>query len=172
MFFALMGLMAECHSNKKATTASKSKKDSKKPVSASKLKNIATILGVDENEIRDKKLYEFVASWYGVPYKYGGCDKSGTDCSCLTINLYKEVYKKNLPRTADEMMKNCDKLSSSKGEEGDMVFFKINSKDASHVGVLLKNNKFIHASTSKGVIINDLNEAYYKKYFFTYGKLK
>jgi len=164
--------MISCHSKKKTVTKSENRPVEKKAVSHSKLKAVSEILGVNEKELKDNRLYDFVSEWYGAPYKYGGCDKKGTDCSCLTINLYKDVYKKNLPRTADEMMKNCDKLSASKAEEGDMVFFKISSKEVSHVGVLLKNNKFIHASTSKGVIINDLDEAYYKKYFYTFGRLK
>jgi len=52
------------------------------------------------------------------------------------------------------------------------VFFKIESKNVSHVGVYLMNNKFVHASTKKGVIISDLNEPYYQKYFFTGGRPK
>lgn len=172
-------IMAACHSTNKTTKNSGTKPKSagktesgKTSASSSKMKYVATQLGVSESEIKNDKLYQFIAAWYGTPYKYGGCDIKGTDCSCLTINLYKEVYKKNLPRTADEMMKNCDKLSASKVEEGDMVFFKIESKQITHVGVCLKNNKFIHASTKKGVMISDLNEPYFKKYFFSYGRLK
>lgn len=164
--------MISCYSKKKSKTHSDTKTSVKDEVVLSKVKTVSGILGVKEKEISGSKLYDFVCDWYGAPYKYGGCERSGTDCSCLTINLYKDVYKKSLPRTADEMMKKCDKLSSSKSEEGDLVFFKIGSKDVSHVGVLLKNNKFIHASTSKGVIISDLEEAYYKKYFYTFGRLK
>lgn len=167
-------LFFHCHSTKKTVKHGETK--GKTEVSSAKsnnaVKNIAAIVGVSESEIKGKKLYEFAGDWYGVPYKYGGCDKKGTDCSCLTINLYKEVYKVTLPRTADEMMKHCNKLSSSKANEGDLVFFKIGTKTVSHVGVLLKNNKFIHASTQKGVIINDINEPYYKKYFYCYGRVK
>ena len=156
-----------CHSHKKNTETEK--KETVK-LSSARIKMVAGVLGVSENEIRDKKLYEFVGEWYGVPYKFGGCSKSGTDCSCLTINLYSAVYMKQLPRSADEMAKACDKVRESRAEEGDMVFFKINSKTVSHVGVVLKNNKFIHASTSKGVLISDLSEAYYKKYFYCFGR--
>ncbi len=164
----VIGFIVSCHSHKEVATSVKN--DSAK-VSDVKIKNVATILGVSEKEIRGEKLYEFVTDWYGVPYKYGGCSKSGTDCSCLTINLYSSVYKKQLPRSADDMAKACDKVSERKADEGDMVFFKINSKQVSHVGVILKNNKFVHASTSKGVLISDLNDAYYKKYFYCYGRM-
>lgn len=163
-----IGFFVSCHSHKNTITTVKNDKAKNSDV---KMKNIASIIGVSEKELTNKKLYGFVSEWYGVPYKYGGCSKSGTDCSCLTINLYASVYKKQLPRNADDMAKACDKVSEKKGDEGDMVFFKINSKQVSHVGVVLKNNKFIHASTSKGVLISDLNETYYKKYFYCYGRL-
>lgn len=171
-------ILVSCHTTKNTTnssegkTKSKTKTETGKSTSSSKMKNVANILGVNESDIKNEKLYQFISAWYGTPYKYGGCDIKGTDCSCLTINLYKEVYKKNLPRTADEIFKSCDKLSSSKVEKGDMVFFKIESKQITHVGVYLKNNKFIHASTKKGVMISDLNEPYFKKYFYTFGRLK
>ncbi len=168
----MLVLLFSCHSKRKSTSSNNTKTNTDKPVSSSKMKNVANILGVKESEIKDENLYKFIAAWYGTPYKYGGCDIKGTDCSCLTINLYQKVYKKSLPRTADEMVKLCDKLSSSKVEEGDMVFFKIESKQVTHVGVYLKNNKFIHASTKKGVMISDLNEPYFKKYFYTFGRLK
>ena len=166
--FLVFAFFVSCHGSKKTTS---SKTIAAVKVSDVKIKTVASIIGVSEKQLAGKKLYEFVSDWYGVPYKYGGCSKNGTDCSCLTINLYSTVYKKQLPRNADDMAKACDKVSEKKANEGDMVFFKINSKLVSHVGVVLQNNKFIHASTSKGVLISDLNEAYYKKYFYCYGHL-
>jgi cell wall-associated NlpC family hydrolase len=167
-FVLVFGCFASCHSHKKNTeTGTKETAH----VSSVKIKTVAAVLGVSEKEVRDKKLYEFISEWYGVPYKYGGCSKNGTDCSCLTINLYSAVYHKQLPRNADDMAKACSKVKESKASEGDMVFFKINSKTVSHVGVVLKNNKFVHASTSKGVLISDLDEAYYKKFFYCFGRL-
>lgn len=160
---------SSCHSSKNATS-SLSNKDVK--LSSSKVTTVAGLIGVDEKEIKNKKLYSFICDWYGTPYKYGGCDKSGTDCSCFTDNLYSAVYQKKLPRSATDMAKDCDKISSGSVKEGDLVFFKINSSEVSHVGVVLKNNKFVHATTSKGVVINDINETYYKKYFYCYGKIK
>lgn len=172
LLIAVGSCLTACHSKSKTKSSSGEKPKTETNVSSSKMKNVADLLGVKESEIKNEDLYKFIAAWYGTPYKYGGCDIKGTDCSCLTINLYQKVFKKNLPRTADEMMKMCDKLSSSKVEEGDMVFFKIESKQVTHVGVYLKNDKFIHASTKKGVMISDLNEPYFKKYFYTFGRLK
>jgi murein DD-endopeptidase / murein LD-carboxypeptidase len=129
-------------------------------------------LGVSNKEVKNSKLYSFVNDWYGAPYKYGGCKKTGVDCSCFTAHLVETVYGVKTGRTAGEIHKQCEKISTSKLRQGDLVFFIINGKNVSHVGIYLKNDKFVHASTSKGVIISDMNEAYYKKYFHSAGRLK
>lgn len=129
-------------------------------------------MGVTNKEIKENKLYSFVNDWYGTPYKYGGCEKSGVDCSCFTINLFDKVYGKKIPRTASDIYKECDKINIEKAKEGDLVFFKINSKSITHVGVYLRDKKFVHASTTKGVLVNSLTETYYQKYFYSAGKLK
>ncbi len=110
--------------------------------------------------------------WYNVPYQYGGCLKSGVDCSCFASILYDDVYGKKLPRIAGDMFNQCSQISPEDAKEGDLFFFKINGNKISHVGVFLKRNFFVHASTSKGVMINTIDEAYYKKYFFCAGRLK
>lgn len=129
-------------------------------------------LGLSSKEIKNSKLYSFVNEWYNTPYKYGGCQKTGVDCSCFADILYEEVYGYKLARTAGDMFNACNKISAEDAKEGDLFFFKINGDKISHVGVLLKRNFFVHSSTSKGVIISSLDEAYYKKYFFCAGRPK
>lgn len=129
-------------------------------------------MGLTNKEIKDNKLYSFISEWYGTPYKYGGCEKSGVDCSCFTINLFEKVYGIKMPRTAGEIYKECEKVNIEKAKEGDLIFFKINSNSITHVGVYLRDNKFVHASTSRGVLVNSLSETYYQKYFYSAGKLK
>ncbi len=129
-------------------------------------------LQLSEAEIRNNKLYSFSEQWYGSPYKYGGCERNGVDCSCFVNVLYQQVYGKTLARSAAEMFKACESLDLEKMTQGDLVFFKIGGNTISHVGVLLKGNLFIHASTSRGVMVNSLEEAYYKKYFYCAGKVK
>jgi murein DD-endopeptidase / murein LD-carboxypeptidase len=70
------------------------------------------------------------------------------------------------------MYESCDHVAEKNLQEGDLVFFKINSKNVSHVGVYLQNRRFVHASTKRGITINNLDEAYYKKYFFKGGRPK
>ncbi len=129
-------------------------------------------LGVTSKQIQESKLYSFIDDWYGAPYKYGGCQKAGVDCSCFTNLLYEKVYDKKIARSATDMFKACDEVNIGDAKTGDLVFFKIGGTTISHVGVFIKNKLFVHASNSKGVIINSLEEAYYKKYFFCAGKMK
>lgn len=154
-------LLYACAS-KKATVSSKS----------SHYETVKNTVHLTDKEMKNG-LYEFIVEWYGVPYKYGECSKNGTDCSGFVNALYQKVYHKTLERQADEIFhKQCKPISKNDAREGDLVFFKIDSKKITHVGVYLKNNKFVHASTKKGVMISDLNEPYFQKYFFSFGRVK
>lgn len=144
---------------------------SKKVVSSQKntyiINKYANLLETSKSEINNIKLYSFIDNWYGTKYKYGGMSKTGVDCSGFTNILYKEVYNKQIQRSTKDLVKSINKVSKGNLKEGDLVFFNIAKKKNSHVGVYLKNNKFVHASTSKGVLISSLENPYYKK---TYNK--
>lgn len=159
----------------KTASAPPAKKTKKMPVSSSN-QSAETLLrqniGLSARDLRQNKLYSFVLDWYGTPYKYGGCQRSGVDCSCFTVMLCEKVYGTSLPRRAEDIFKSCDHFDLRDAQEGDLVFFRIGGKKISHVGVYLRNKWFVHASTSRGVIMNSLDEAYYKKYFFCAGRLK
>lgn len=129
-------------------------------------------MGVKETEITNITLYKFIDSWYGVPYKSAGKSKNGVDCSGFVSILCQQVFNKIVGGSSATMYAACDPVSEKNLEEGDLVFFKINSDKVSHVGVYLKNRRFVHASTHKGVMINSLDEVYYAKYFYKGGKIK
>jgi len=131
----------------------------------------AALLNVPASQIKNIQLYSFIDRWTGTPYKYGGISKGGVDCSGFCNILYKEVYKKQLPRTTKEIAKQLNKVNKNKLTEGNLVFFNIQGKKNSHVGVYLMNNKFVHASSSKGVIISSLENPYYKKAYNKGGKI-
>lgn len=135
-------------------------------------KKYAEKLAVDVTNIANNNLYQFIDDWYAVPYKYAGKTKEGIDCSGFTSTLYQNVYKKNISSSTKALIVETTKIKPEELKEGDLVFFKIESKTVSHVGVYLQNNKFVHASTKRGVIISDLNEPYYKKYFLSAGRVK
>lgn len=121
--------------------------------------------------ITNTSLKKEVDQWLGVPYKYGGSSKQGVDCSGFCGNVFKNVYNINLGRSAQDIFDQSKPVSRSALKEGDLVFFKINSSRVSHVGIYLADNKFVHASTSRGVMISDLGEAYWTKYYFASGRV-
>ena len=135
-------------------------------------KNPKEELKLETKNISDKTLVNFIGDWYGTIYKYGGSDKHGIDCSHFAARLYADVYKKTISGPASSIEPLTATVKTTDMQEGDLVFFKIEQNKVSHVGVYVGNNKFVHASTSHGVIISSLNEAYYKKYFYKAGKLK
>jgi murein DD-endopeptidase / murein LD-carboxypeptidase len=164
-FLAIFLVFVACHGNRHATS-------SQNEADQLLQKKYAELLGVPSSEIANLKLYRFVDEWYSVPYQYGGKTKTGVDCSGFTSALYRDVYSKPIAGSAASLYKLCDDLNEKNLNEGDLVFFKINSEKISHVGVYLRNRRFVHASTHKGVVISSLDEAYYKKYFFKGGKVK
>src|SRR5699024_5555558 len=119
-------------------------------------------------------LWGFIDKWWGVPYRYGGITRNGIDCSAFVQKLYKKVFNINsLPRTAQQQYNDVKKIKHIKDlRPGDLVFFKINSRRVSHVGVYLQNYKFVNASLSSGVTISDLTNRYWKRYYVGGGRLK
>lgn len=123
---------------------------------------------------RSDFLYEEVKSWIGTPYKYGGNSKRGVDCSGFVVQVYKKVYGVSLQRSSNLIYeKNCDKIKKNDLKKGDLVFFSTGrSKKINHVGIYLNNDKFVHASTNRGVIVSGLDEDYYLRTYVSSGRVK
>ena len=131
----------------------------------------AVLLNTEVESLPAKTLLESVDEWYGVRYRTGGNTKSGVDCSGFTVAVYASVYGIMLPRVSREQYRTSRKISTTELQEGDLVFFNTNGNGVSHVGVYLGNNKFIHASVSRGVMVNDLFEPYYLKRYYGAGRI-
>ena len=138
------------------------------------LETFAKVLNVTPEAMDHPSLYAFIASWWQVPYQYGGHTKNGIDCSAFVQTLYGTVFGwTSLPRTARQLYWDCQKIHLSRSlKEGDLVFFRIGSRHVTHVGIYLKNNRFVHASLSDGVTISDLNDPYWRQHFICGGKPK
>ena len=132
------------------------------------------LLNVPVEEIRDGKLFGFIEDWYGTRYKYGGSDKEGVDCSAFVQTFIATLYGFMLPRTSAQQYQQSKRIRKDELSEGDLVFFKTRGRKAgvSHVGVYLRNNKFVHASTSSGVMINDMDDTYYSAHYAGAGRVK
>lgn len=120
----------------------------------------------DKNDDKNMPLYAEVSTWLGTPYRYGGMTKRGTDCSGFTMQVYKKVYRKNTPRSTAGLAKaKYPNVAKRKLQTGDLILFATGSKkrEVTHSGIYLKDGIFIHASTSKGVMTNHIDENYYKK---------
>ncbi len=132
----------------------------------------AVLLNTEVESLPNKYLLESVDEWYGVRYRVGGNTTKGVDCSGFTVAVYAAVYGIMLPRVSREQFRTSRRISTTELKEGDLVFFDTRFRGSvSHVGVYLGNNKFAHASVSKGVMVNDLFEPYYLKRFVGAGRI-
>ena len=108
--------------------------------------------------------------WKGTPHRLGGLDKSGIDCSGLVYRVYQELGTK-VPRTTATQIEQSYAIQQSALQPGDLVFFKFIGKKYRHVGIYLGNGDFMHASTSKGVIISNLS-GYWQQHFWMARRLE
>ena len=130
----------------------------------------AVLLDIEVEKLTNKKLIEYVHQWWAVPYRIGGNSKEGIDCSAFVQGLTNEAFGLSLPRTSREQADFCKEIPKQELKEGDLVFF-ASGRSISHVGMYISNNKFVHASTSMGVVISDLDEAYWSRRFVKAGRL-
>jgi cell wall-associated NlpC family hydrolase len=145
------------------------------PFSALQLK-YAAYLHITPEKITNISLYSFIDEWLNTPYKWGGTDKRGIDCSAFMQRLLLTVYNINIPRTSVEQFFHdwVNRFGSTEHlAEGDLVFFRtMRGKLISHVGLYLNNRMFINASSSKGVSIGNLDDPYWRSKYVAAGRLK
>jgi cell wall-associated NlpC family hydrolase len=112
-----------------------------------------------------QKLLSEAQEHVGEPYRYGGTSASGWDCSGFVCAIFRRSLNINLPRSARDMFNLCSPVPFTSRKAGDLVFFRIKSQKPSHVGILMKRDKFIHVSISDGVIVSSLDDDYYRAHY-------
>lgn len=127
--------------------------------------------GLDIDSCAYIPLYKSLYDWLGTPYKYAGLSKKGVDCSGFTKAVILEAFEYKLKGSSRDIYKRCESIQQEELFEGDLVFFKINRSQVSHIGIYLQDGYFVHASVSRGVMINNLSESYYRKYFYAGGRI-
>lgn len=155
--------LISCGSSKKMST-------SKKPTTSTKAENLRSLESHFNGKISStiKSIIKKAEEYLGVPYKFGGNSSSGLDCSGLTTIVFQENQYK-LPRRSADQATVGKEVKIEEIKPGDLLFFATaGGTRVSHVGIVhtIENDgeiKFIHASTSKGVIISSLNEKYWNK---------
>lgn len=174
--FLIVFIFASCSSNKRVVTSKspspKSKTHTtKKPIPSrsgnreiTPSNDVVVVSSRTTNKIIRKAL-----SYKGTKYKYGGTSKSGMDCSGLMFTSFKSGGIV-LPRTSITQSKKGVKISKTKAQKGDLVFFKTGDKrNVNHVGLVVsvddRDVKFVHSSSSRGVMISSLREGYWSNSF-------
>jgi probable lipoprotein NlpC len=120
--------------------------------------------------VKIDKIISNAIKYKGVPYKFGGTTKRGMDCSGIVYVSYLQE-KIPLPRVSRDMAKKGKKVSLKNAKKGDLLFFKTSKRRnrINHVGLIISVKKnqirFIHSTSSRGVITSSLSERYWKNAF-------
>lgn len=112
--------------------------------------------------------------WLGTPYRYGGNDRKGVDCSGLTCNVFERVAGIKLPRDSRSQSEYCLSVRRSDMQPGDLVFFvnKSGGSRINHVGLYVGDGRMIHASSSRGVMESSITDGYWHDRYYCSGRVE
>ena len=168
-----VALLTACGSSKKSTSATGIYKPATATATAGTTSPAAynTKLGIAVPVQHQGALVQALEGWMGVPYKYAGQTKEGTDCSGLIWNIYQQVYGLKVARSTAQLYEQRLPITADSLQMGDLVFFKIDTQKPGHSGIYLWDGYFVHASSSRGVMVSRLQEAYWTRYFVGAGRV-
>ena len=137
----------------------------------SEIDRIEKAPGPGSVETQRDKMMEVILSYMGTPYRIGGTDHSGMDCSGFSMVVFDSAFGIALPHSALEQSSLGEKVSVDDLHIGDLVFFKTVRNRISHVGIYLGDDLFAHASVTQGVTISSLESTYYKRRYASAKKI-
>lgn len=128
------------------------------------LKNSEIAKAIKHNKTIDNILAE-AQTYIGTPYRYGGMTRKGIDCSAFVLSVFGAAAGLTLPRVAASQSQEGEAIDKENLQKGDLIFFS-HGKRISHVGIVENVTEegeimFIHAATSKGVMISSLKDSYW-----------
>ncbi len=116
--------------------------------------------------IETERLKKILDSYLGTPYRYGGMSRENVDCSGLVCLVFRELNGALMPRSAVDMVKLGSPVRFAEVKAGDLIFFRWGFfGTVDHVGICTGEGRFVHASSSYGVIESSLNDEYYRSHF-------
>ncbi|MGO4541453.1 C40 family peptidase [Paenibacillus sp. 2TAB19] len=134
------------------------------------LLGLALLLAVQAGSVfADSKMNGFINDVIGTPYKSGGTTAKGFDCSGFTSYVFAKMGI-DLPRVSSDQATVGTKVAKDDLIAGDLVFFDTsggNNGAISHVGIYIGDGKIVHASVSRGVVVDKLDSSYYKPRYVT-----
>jgi cell wall-associated NlpC family hydrolase len=117
------------------------------------------VIPPSQHTVRDASVSEILLSqfeaWKGVRHRIGGTDRQGVDCSGLVQAIFREAFQVKLPRTSREQSRVGQRVEVKEMRPGDLVYFL--DKGGDHIGVLVAQRTFLHASASRGVTLSTLD---------------
>jgi len=125
-------------------------------------KNKPSITPINSKNInyKTKILFSEYEKWKDTPYKLGGVSLKGIDCSSFIQQVYYDGFGLRIPRTTLKQLKTGYEVAKEDLQVGDMIFFKT-GYNVRHVGIIIEDGAFMHASTSKGVRISSIYNPYW-----------
>ncbi len=160
--------MAGCGSSKKSVkTAQSDRTEQVKDYHTSKKHKSDTPAAVADALVSEAR------TWLGVPYRYGGHTHEGADCSGFLMEVFKNALDVDLPRTTKDQRDHCLDVDRDNISVGDIIFFSSNSSSGkiAHVGMYVGDGRMIHASSSRGVVEDNLDLKYYVDHFRSIGRV-
>jgi murein DD-endopeptidase / murein LD-carboxypeptidase len=159
--FALMALLSACSSNNLRTTKTEKYEVKNQEGVLLQASQAEFVELVHDNPAVTSRILKQYASWKGVRYRMGGNTRRGIDCSAFVQRTFHEQFGIDLPRSTAEQKSVGFHVAKSHLKAGDLVLFRSGTRGR-HIGIYLGHNRFVHASTSSGVMISSLDDKYWK----------